>query len=388
MDIWVKPATLLVAALVMSACSFSMEGLWPSLEGEDPAPMPQRVEIPPSPIESMDAPLIEPLTGSTPPSQDEVGSSARGLVNTTTTGTLVGQKVASLNAELQRLKGLIEVQNGKYRSLADNAAQASQHYHSLVGAINTRLHVGTTAGNPILVSQWQSAQSELDQIADDNSRLAALSNGVAANLDMANYLFESTRAAYSIQGAVEEDHTHLAVIEDNLSRIMVSNDRLINEINATISRHNNYLYSERHNLTRLALAVSNGRSYGPALSSGNGISVAPLAAVRGGSETAARGGSALIVIRFDSANVIYEEALYGAVSTALEGKPDARFELVAVTPLSGAPSDVVANASNAKRDAERVMRSLIDMGLPADRVILASATSDTARTSEVQIYVR
>ena len=388
MDIWVKPATLLVVALVMSACSFSMEGLWPSLEGEDPAPMPQRVEIAPSPIESMDAPLIEPLTGSTPPSQDEVGSSARGLVNTTTTGTLVGQKVASLNAELQRLKGLIEVQNSEYRSLADNAAQASQHYHSLVGAINTRLHVGTTAGNPILVSQWQSAQSELDQIADDNSRLAALSNGVAANFDMANYLFESTRAAYSIQGAVEEDHTHLAVIEDNLSRIMVSNDRLINEINATISRHNNYLYSERHNLTRLALAVSNGRGYGPALSSGDGISMAPLTAARGGSETAARGGSALIVIRFDSANVIYEEALYGAVSTALEGKPDARFELVAVTPLSGAPSDVVANASNAKRDAERVMRSLIDMGLPADRVILASATSDTARTSEVQIYVR
>ena len=387
MDIWVKPATLLVVALVMSACSFSMEGLWPSLEGEDPAPMPQRVEIAPAPIESMDAPLIEPLTGSTPPSQDEVASSARGLVNTTTTGTLVGQKVASLNAELQRLKGLIEVQNSEYRSLADNAAQASQHYHSLVGAINTRLHVGTTAGNPILVSQWQSAQGELDQIADDNSRLAALSNGVAANFDMANYLFESTRAAYSIQGAVEEDHTHLAVIEDNLSRIMVSNDRLINEINATISRHNNYLYSERHNLTRLALAVSNGRSYGPALSSGNGISVAPLAAVRGGSETAARGGSALIVIRFDSANVVYEEALYGAVSTALEGKPDARFELVAVTPLSGAPSDVAANASNAKRDAERVMRSLIDMGLPADRVILASATSDTARTSEVQIYV-
>jgi len=388
MDIWVKPATLLVVALVMSACSFSMEGLWPSLEGEDPAPMPQRVEIAPAPIESMDAPLIEPLTGSTPPSQDEVASSARGLIDTTTTGTLVGQKVGSLNAELQRLKGLIEVQNGEYRSLADNAAQASQHYHSLVGAINTRLHVGTTAGNPILVSQWQSAQGELDQIADDNSGLAALSNGVAANFDMANYLFESTRAAYSIQGAVEEDHTHLAVIEDNLSRIMVSNDRLINEINATISRHNNYLYSERHNLTRLALAVSNGRSYGPALSSGNGISVAPVAATRGGSETAARGGSALIVIRFDSANVVYEEALYGAVSTALEEKPDARFELVAVTPLSGAPSDVVANASNAKRDAERVMRSLIDMGLPADRVILASATSDTARTSEVQIYVR
>lgn len=380
MDIRLKPAAPLLAALVLGACSVSEEGLWPSLEGDDPAPPPQRVEIAPAPIESMDAPLLEPVTRST--QRPQVDVAAPGGFTTNTTGTFVGQKVASLDSELQGLKGQIDGQAGEYRAVSDAAAQASQRYHALVGEINTRLQVGTTPGNPILVSQWQTAQGELDRIADDNSRLAELSNRIAANSDMANYLFESTRAAYSIQGAVEEDHRQLAVIEDNLSRIMVSNDRLVNEINATISRHNSYLYGERRNLTSLALAVSNGRAYGPALSSmpAGAAALAPL--------TAARSGPALVVIRFDSANVAYEEALYGAVSTALERRPDARFELVAVTPLSGGPSDVAANAGNAKRNAERVMRSLIDMGLPADRVILASATSDTARTNEVQIYVR
>ncbi len=377
MDICLKPAAPLLAALVLAACSVSEEGLWPSLEGDDPAPPPQRVEIAPAPIESMDAPLIEPMTRPTQRPQADVAAPSGN-----TTGTFVGEKVASLGGELQGLKGQIDGQAGEYRSVSGNAAQASQRYHALVGQINTRLQVGTTPGNPILVSQWQTAQGELDRIADDNSRLAELSNRIAANSDMANYLFESTRAAYSIQGAVEEDHRQLAVLEDNLSRIMVSNDRLVNEINATISRHNSYLYGERRNLTSLALAVSNGRAYGPALSglSAGAAALAPL--------TAARSGPALVVIRFDSADVAYEEALYGAVSTALERRPDARFELVAVTPLSGGPSDVAANAGNAKRNAERVMRSLIDMGLPADRLILASATSDTARTNEVQVYVR
>ena len=38
----------------------------------------------------------------------------------------------------------------------------------------------------------------------------------------------------------------------------------------------------------------------------------------------------LVVIRFDRANVPYEQALYTAVSRALERRPQALFDLVAV----------------------------------------------------------
>jgi hypothetical protein len=375
-----------VAVLFLGGCSLGEEGLWPSLTGEEPAgptgaQPAERVEIAPLPAEAAASPLLEPV--SAPVFQASAQPAPPGSAFAGT-GTFVGQKVGSLRAELDALKGRIAAQSGEYQSVSDNAAQAAQRYHALVGEINSRLQGGTTPGNPVLVGQWQTAQRELDGIAADTSRMTELSNRIAANSDMANYLSDSTRAAYSIHGAVEEDHRQLSLIEDDLSRVMVSNDRLLNEINATISRHNSYLFGERHNLTGLALAVSTGRSYGPSLAGLASAEAPPPPAPL----AAARGGTALVVIRFDRPDVDYEEALYGAISTALEQRPDARFELVAVTPLSGSPSDVAANAGIAKRNAEKVLRSLVDMGLPAERVTMASATSDTARTAEVQIYVR
>jgi hypothetical protein len=372
-----------VAALVLGGCSIAEEGLWPSLTGEEPAApagaqAAERVEIVPLPAEGAASPLLEPVPARVMQASAEPAPAMRAVSGT---GTFVGQKVASLRAELDALKGRIGAQSGEYQALSASAAQASQRYHALVGEINSRLQNGTTPGNPVLVSQWQTAQRELDAVAADTSRLSELSNRIAANSDMANYLSESTRAAYSIQGAIEEDHRQLSLLEDDLSRVMVSNDRLLNEINATISRHNSYLFGERRNLTSLALAVSNGRSYGPSLSGlASAVPPSPI--------TAARSGPALVVIRFDRPDVDYEQALYGAVSSALDQRPDARIELVAVTPLSGSPSDVAANAGIAKRNAEKVMRSLVDMGLPAERVIMASTTSDTARTTEVHIHLR
>jgi len=96
----------------------------------------------------------------------------------------------------------------------------------------------------------------------------------------------------------------------------------------------------------------------------------------------------LMVIRFDRTNVAYEQALYTAVSRALERRPGAVFDVVAVAPSSGTPGQVALNTTTAKRNADAVVRSLTNMGLPADRINLSSTTSSSAQTSEVQIYVR
>jgi len=251
--------------------------------------------------------------------------------------------------------------------------------------MNSRLQQGTTPGNPEVVAQWQAAQNELDSVATTTSQMVDLSNRIAANADLANYLFESTRAAFEVQGAVDEDHRQLTQIEDQLNQSMVKNDHLLTNINQAIGRENGMLFAERRNLKNLALAVSNGRIMGPSL--------ANLAAEEGmpGEMTAAtpsQRGPALVVIRFDRPDVDYEDALYTAVSTALERQPNAHVELVSVTPLAGGPSDVAANAGAAKRNAERVMRSLVDMGMPADRISLTAASSNTARTNEVQVFLR
>ena len=89
----------------------------------------------------------------------------------------------------------------------------------------------------------------------------------------------------------------------------------------------------------------------------------------------------LVVIRFDKADVAYEPALYQALSRALERRPDAVFDLVAVSPSGG-------NTNAARRNAENVMRSMTNMGLPSEQVIMASMNNPSATTAEVHIYVR
>ena len=95
-----------------------------------------------------------------------------------------------------------------------------------------------------------------------------------------------------------------------------------------------------------------------------------------------------MVIRFDRPNPAYEQALYTAVSRAIERRPEAVFDLVAVSPGRGNQAQVALASSNAKRQAETVMRSLTDMGLPANRVSLSASTSAQAQTNEVHLYVR
>ena len=87
-----------------------------------------------------------------------------------------------------------------------------------------------------------------------------------------------------------------------------------------------------------------------------------------------------MVIRFDKPDVAYEPALYQALSKALERRPDATFDLVAVSPKDG-------NAAAARKDANSVFRSMTNMGLPAERVAMATMGSQTASTPEVHIYV-
>jgi hypothetical protein len=95
-----------------------------------------------------------------------------------------------------------------------------------------------------------------------------------------------------------------------------------------------------------------------------------------------------VVIRFDRPDVEYEQALYTAVSRTLDQRPEARFDLVAVSPSQGSPADIALLRSQSRKRADEVLRTLTDMGLPADRIALASTTNPGARTSEVHLYVR
>jgi len=387
----ITPAILLSTAVLLGGCTYASDVLWPSLTGDEPSASKENTaskqQIPPAAAEQTGAPTLSP---------PQLGTSQFVPTPVTPgqpTGTFVGQKVQGLRGELAQLEQVINQRNSQLQQIRDATTQDSERYHGLVAAITTRLQLGTTPGNPVLVSQWNQAQAELDKMSADIAAMNSLANEVAADAGLSAYLLESARATYGLSGAIDEDHRQLAILEDETNRTVVLIDRLLHELSDDISRQTTYVGNERSNLTTLALSIKNGEIYGVSLAN-RAYQPAPLASLAPPTTNSGRKSFAienrepLVVIRFDRADVPYQQALYTAVSKALERRPQAQFDLVAVASGQGNAGQSAINQSQSRRNAERVLRTLTDMGLPPERVNLSATTSAQVATNEVQIFVR
>jgi hypothetical protein len=382
-------ATLLLPAALLMGCSMdmqmpSMDSLWPSfLDKEPKISGPKTVKIRPSKGEKANQPLVS--VGS-PPTLNSTNFIPPNITPGQQTGTFVGQKVRMLRSELKRMQSEITRQNNSLQQIRGQTKSNAQLYHKSIGSINSRLQVGSTPGNPFLVRQWNVGQQQLSKIDGDIGKMNSLANAVSGSSTMSSYLLETTRAAYGITGAVEEDHRQLAILEDEVNRTVVLIDRLLNELSEDIARQSAYVSNERANLTTLSLAIKNGellgsslanRAYAPRNNSSMNNRLDPVS-----------NRSPLVVIRFDRPNIQYKQALYTAVNQALKRRPDAGFDIVAVTAAQGSSARITVESNKAKRNAEAVLRSLSEMGLPLDRVRLSSKTSRSARSNEVHVFVR
>lgn len=338
-----------------------------------------------------------------------LGTAAPSVGQAANTGTFVGDKLAQLRQEVVRLKATLRGHRAEMGRIRQKTAHNSRRYHMAVATVNSRLQIGTTPGNPVLVNEWNAAQSELSRIDTDVSQLNALANGVASTLTMSSYLLETTRAAYSLSGAVDEDHRQLAQLEDEVNRTTVVIDRLLNDLSQDINRQIAYVGNERNNLTTLSFAIKNGTLLGANLQNRafyaanrppvpqSAVTRTPLRNLRTQSSVQRPAQAAgtpsskrrpLVVIRFDKPNVSFQHALYAAVSQALERRPSATFDLVAISPKHGSAAKAALASNNSKRNAESVLRTLSEMGMPLDRVRLSAMSSDGTQANEVHIYVR
>ena len=302
------------------------------------------------------------------------------------TGTVVGQKIESLRSDLLRLQQELSDENDHLQSLRISARQFAGNYHSLKAAMNARLQVGTTRGNPELVAQWNQAQSELQQVGASIAALNTLASEVSGTASLSAFLLESTNTTFELRGAVEEDHRQLAVLEDEVNKTVVVIDRLLNELTDDIARTQNYFANERLNLTAMQVAIDNGEYIGGSLA--NRAYGVPAPAPAGGAASAVGQRQPLAVIRFDRDNVQYEQALFTVVGAALERRPNAAFDIVAVAPAGGDSARVALNTNRSRRNAETVLRTLTSMGLPADRMTLSATSSPQTQVNEVHVYVR
>ncbi len=301
------------------------------------------------------------------------------------TGTAVGQKVTELKADLARLQDTLRSQSGHQQALHADIESNAAAYQAITGAISGKLQVGTTPGNPGLVQAWQQAQQNLNAVETDIGQMNALSNEIAGNAAYVSFLQDSVRAAFGVSGAVDEDHRQLRMLQDQVAQTNVDVDRLLSLISQDVARQNEYLATERSNLTALASGVSKGDFLGATLASSTVPAPAqPTWPPGAGAAT----GRPLVTIRFDRPNVNYEQALYQAARKALEVRPNAAFDVVGLAPASGAAAQQALNGDIARTNADRVVRSLLSMGLPADRVSSGQSNDPNIQSNEVRIYVR
>jgi type IV pilus biogenesis protein CpaD/CtpE len=318
------------------------------------------------------------------------------------TTTLISKQIKDLVSQLGIIQSRVTTLTNELNQLQRGNEARSAEYYASVATISSQLQNGTTPGNPRLVGRLKRAQQQLEALGGSLGRLNSLAVNTSAAATEATYLLENTRAAYSVAGAVEEDHVKLSELEDSIQSTLVAVERVLNMVNDDITRTSTYLASERNNLRVLALGVTSGDLYGKSLAnrpfsnvnSFNGsvgaddtsnLAASPVADV---APATLSGPRALAKIKFDRPNVEYEQPIYMAVTEALKRYPEAEFDLVAVNPTSGNAAEVAIETTRARRNAEKVLRTLTQMGLDTNRIDLSYNESSTATSSEVHLFVK
>lgn len=396
---------VVLIGLAISACSFDadsmfdMGSLWPGDDDDDGAETEGGL-LPPPPDPSGTEPIGGMLAGPAPGDRGApVGADLGSPVGTsyaapaatsvrapmTPSGTSIGQRVSALQSQISQVSGNVGSRATEFDVIRETVTQSAERYHTAVAVISARLQLGTTRGNPVLVNQWNEAQSDLDRVSDAVNALNTLANRVAEDSSSANFVLESARATYALSGAVEEDHRQLAIVEDETSQTIVRIDRLLTELSGNIARQAAYVSNERRNLAMLANAIKNGSLMGVALGATNSPGLSPLAS---GSNVSIVGREPLVVIRFDRPNVAYQEALYTAVNSAVGQFPTVRFDVIGVSPDAGNAAQIQIAKNDTRESAQAVFRSLLDMGLTPDRISLSSTIQRDINANEVRLYVQ
>ena len=372
-----KNFSLILTAFIFSSCSNVQEYIFPSLSDEE-------VVTPPS-IEDTQIvdqePTFDGPTAQIPPSQ-YAPPTQYVQPDTGPTGTFVGGKINQFRSDLASIQTAISAHNNDYLRFKDLVDEQTTVYQGLSSAIRSRLQIGTTPGNPILVGQWNDAQRALEDIQNNVNNLQIVNNRVTADFALISHLKKAISSSFFIAGAIDEDHNQLKVLRDDVERTKVLYDRLMEELENRISREIGILNDERQYMKNLAVDVEIGKF-------GNSVSSPPAnVSVSTTSSSITKFApinydNALVVLKFDDSTLDYSAGLFETISSSLDQNPSAKFEIVAVS-----PTGVASFATKARDRAALVLRQITEMGVPSERLSLTSSNSSTAKAEEVHVYIR
>jgi hypothetical protein len=292
-------------------------------------------------------------------------------------GTSAGVRIAKFRTDLAQLQNaaIQEVQRGTQLQADMDASVAT--YQIAMGTIDSNRQANPTA--PVAPDAWRSAQAQLQTISSVLDRMSGLSNEVAKNVAFAAFLGQSIRETNSATDATEQDRQQLTMLESSTTQTATSLDQLLGGLRQQVLQQSHFLGTEGARLAQIAPPAA-------AVAAGTPLQqpVQQSAHVPGPAGSGIASGRPFVVIPFDNPGVEYEQQLYEAVSAALARSPNVAFDLVGAAPATATPEDNEA----ARASMERVRQSMMNMGLPADRVSISQLTDPNIQSNEVRLYVR
>lgn len=357
----------LALLVAITGCTYSHDAIFPSLFGSD---------VQEAGVNEQDASAAGIILGTTDFKPVNVSKVSN-------TGTFVGQKVLTFRNELSQLQTSIKNNNEQLQKIRKSVVSNALQYHKTVGMVEAKLQVGTTPGNPRMYDLLSSAQNNIQTMSSNLVSLNQLAASISADTANTDYLSEAIRSAYTISGAVDEDHAHLRTLENEANQTSVLMHSLLNEVNGDVARQQQYIDTANNNLSSLNSAVKIG-SFGvtnPSLSSRSAtLARGPILA--GASQNALMANASarpLFTVNFADSNVKYQDGLKQAVSNAVAKKSNASFDVVAVNPLKG---------QTAQNYASQIFQEIIALGVSADKVNITSRTDTAATAPQVMVFVR
>lgn len=312
------------------------------------------------------------------------------------TGTLVGQKVIAFRNELTEIQDSIKQNNTELQKVRASVIDNAIDYHNTTAAMEAKLQVGTTPGNPIMYQMLQKTQNNVVIMDENANTLNKIYNQAVSDMSVVNNLQDSIRATYSVSGAIDEDHTQLRTLENETSQTAILINSLLSEVGNDYSRQLEYTNTARHYLASLDGAIKVG-SYGinnpqfPTAPVQRGyISTPPQSNKPTQTDTKTQSiasnlsGKPLFVAKFNRENINYKESLNRTIKVAQSKNSGFRYEIVAVTPINP-PNSVRELAQN---QAAAIFEEINKAGISPDKIDLLSKTSESATGAEVQIFVK
>lgn len=348
----------------LAGCASDDEGMFPSLLGSD--------------------------------SQENIYAGSSNVVNGSYTGTFVGQRVSAFRQELSQIKQAQKSGERQLEKINANISNNASLYQKTISAVETKLQAGTTPGNPNMYAMLQQAQGNVQTMFANANALENLSNKTADILTSVNYLENSIAAAFSISGAVDEDHKQLRELQNDAMTTAQKAAALNESVSAAANFQQQSAIQASQEVNALHESVKNGSNtfnavrrpviaprtsaYAPVVPVAR--STKPLAPAKrtGSPANAANEALPLFSVRFADNNVDYKDGLNSAVKSALSRKPNASFEVVAVS-NSG-------SRDNAQQHASRIFEEIIKFGANANNVSLNARISEKASVAEVQVFVK